>query len=577
MIDTDSESELPDTNTIKEAYSESDKYKDPQKDTAKVKCHQKQESIIKVHQKAATASDKLDSDDDDSQPWQPKRLKTMEMECYTKSYYSGSSNNESKSEIPKSKKFKYLPHKPQSITGTGKLQKSHYELKEQERLRKTEKQRKREVSCSEKKTRQPEVYSSGQASDESETDCENEESDSENDSSENSEGDEEEKTETDEEPSTTASEEEVKKKKKKEKSVSHEKGKASFEKERKVGVSKAAVEQSKYYSPQRWRWLDETHTRKVKGMRESEAASLKYDSPGDDEQSDPGHCNRDQEEEDIQQKRRKKRRESSMSPRAIGSSSPSTSQEEKKKQPVSKKQGHRKKHVRKMKEKREKMKRGKEKAAHSSGTGDSSSDCDMTKNQYKGEMKELVNIFERYFGQLCHTVFDPVDIAVELQKKGLITKAMMRDMILSPESQQSKIIQLIDNIDEMIKSSPDQLFVIIEVMLVNEALQETAREILREIGTQCLVCALHFVLGSQTLFPAGRVCPVETALKFPSQVPPSDTAVPLTADTLSPTAKGMLKIKQFSILAVVFLSELQERRERWERQCLVQSNKTLQS
>ena len=49
---------------------------------------------------------------------------------------------------------------------------------------------------------------------------------------------------------------------------------------------------------------------------------------------------------------------------------------------------------------------------------------------------------------------------------------------------------------------------------------------------------LHFVLDCKTLFPAGRVCPVETAAKFPFQVPPSDTAVPSTADSLSSTAKG---------------------------------------
>ena len=112
MIGTDSESELSDTYTKTETYFESDKYKDPQKDNEKVKCQQKQKSIIKVHQKAATASDKLDSDDDESQPWQSKRLKTMEMEHETLSYYSGSSNYGSESEIPKSKKLKYFPHTP---------------------------------------------------------------------------------------------------------------------------------------------------------------------------------------------------------------------------------------------------------------------------------------------------------------------------------------------------------------------------------------------------------------------------------------------------------------------------------
>ena len=441
----------------------------------------------------------------------------------------------------------------------GKLHEPHSQVKEREGVKETD---------SGMKAKRLVAHSSEQTLHESETDCENEESDSGNDSSEDGEdsegksSDEEEKTETNEESSTALSEEEVKKKKKTEKSVSCEKEKAKKEGGRKLmekRVSKAAVELSRYDPPQGGRRFDETHMRKVKGKRESKAASLKYDSPGDDGQSDPGHSSRDREEHDIQQRRRKKkqqRRESNMSPTAIGSSSPSTSQEEKKKQPVSKKQGHKKKHMRKMKEKRERMKRGKEKAGCSSGTDDSSPECDMTKNQYesdmkelvnilerfhcKGEMKELVDIFERFFGKLCRAVFDPVDIAVELQMNGLISKAMMRDMMLSPESQQSKIIHFFDALDEKIKSCPDHLFMIIEVMLKNEALQEIARDIMSELGTQCLVCALHFVLDSKTLFPAGRVCPVKTAAKFPSQVPPSDTAVPSTADTLSPTAKGML-------------------------------------
>ena len=362
------------------------------------------------------------------------------------------------------------------------------------------------------------------------------------------------------------------KKKKKERSVSHKKEKAKkddSEEERKLikkRVSKAVVEPSKCGSPQGGRQLDETHTRKVKGKfkkkrvikaavkpsesdsseskfderkmkrrRLSETIALKYELPGDNEQLDS-----DQEEHDIQKKRGSNRIEISMSPTAIGISSPSTSQEEKKKQPVSKKQGHRKKHVRKMKERRKRMMRGKEKAAHSSSTDDSSPECDMTKNQYKDEMKELVNIFERFFGKLCCAVFDPKDVAAELQSVGLISIESMKHIVRSPESKQDKIITLVDLMHKMMMSCPDHLFVIIEVMLENEALQETAREILRETGTQCLVCELHFVLDSKTLFPAGRVCPVETAAKFPSQVPPSDTAVPSTADTLSPTAKGML-------------------------------------
>ena len=147
-----------------------------------------------------------------------------------------------------------------------------------------------------------------------------------------------------------------------------------------------------------------------------------------------------------------------------------------------------------------------------------------------------MNIFERFFGKLCCAVFDPKYVAAECLKIGLISVDSMKHMVQSPESQEDKIITLLNSMHKKIKSRPDRLFMIIEVMLENEALQKTAREILRETGTQYLVCALHFVLGSKTLFPAGRVCPVETAAKFPSQVPPSDTAVPLTADTLSPTA-----------------------------------------
>ena len=436
--------------------------------------------------------------------------------------------------------------KEQESASRGKLQKPHSQVKEREKLKETD---------SGMIAKRLVAYSSEQASDESETNCENKESDSGNDSSEDGEdsegksSDEEEKRETDKSSSTSPCKEEVKKKKKEE-SFSHEKLKAkkeSFEEERKLvekRVSKAVVEQSKYESPQGGRRFDERQNRKVRGKREGEAALLKYDSPEDNEQSDPGHSSRDQEEHDLQQKRRKKKKqriESSMSPTAIGSSSLFTSQEEKKKQPVFKKQGHRKKRVRKIKKKERENEERKKKAAHSSNTDDSSSECDMTKNQYEGEMKEFVNIFERFFGKLCRAVFDPVDTTVELQMKGLISIDAMKHMMRSPESQQEKIITLVDWIHEKIKSCPYYLFVIIEVMLENEALQETAREILRETGTQCLVGALHLVLGSKTLYPAGRVCPVETAAKFPSQVPPFDIAVPSTADTLSLTAKGMLK------------------------------------
>ena len=151
-----------------------------------------------------------------------------------------------------------------------------------------------------------------------------------------------------------------------------------------------------------------------------------------------------------------------------------------------------------MKEKREREEK-KRKAIRFSGTDDSSPECDMTKIQYEGEMKELVIIFEQFFGQLCCVEFRPKDIAAKLQKKGLIFIDTMKHMIHSPESEQEKIINLVDRIYENVKSCPDHLFVIIKLMLENEALKETAKEILRETGSQCLECALRFVLHSKTL------------------------------------------------------------------------------
>ena len=117
---------------------------------------------------------------------------------------------------------------------------------------------------------------------------------------------------------------------------------------------------------------------------------------------------------------------------------------------------------------------------------DESSEVVRSVNQNEDGMKALVNIFERFFGQMCQVVFDPVDAAVQLQKKGLISKQMMKNMMLSSKSQKENIIALVDALDQMVKSCPDCIFAITEVMLDNEALQETAREILREAGTPFL-------------------------------------------------------------------------------------------
>ena len=261
-------------------------------------------------------------------------------------------------------------------------------------------------------------------------------------------------------------------------------------------AKKAVVEQSQYDSQQGGRRFDETHTRKVKGKRESEAPSLKYDSPGDDEQSDTGRGSRDQEEHDIQQKRRKKKKErrgSSMSPTGIGSSSPFTSQEEKKKQPVSKKQGHRKKHVRKMKEKSGYGRHGSDGTKHakreriaisSSSETDSSSspECGMLEGLTKDKKRKLKKVFQRSFGTLCCIRFDPVKIAALLQGKGLIAKEIMEEMIISPESQQMKIISLVKALEKKIRRRPDLIFLCIKVLLESDVLHEAGKDILIKSG-----------------------------------------------------------------------------------------------
>ena len=105
-------------------------------------------------------------------------------------------------------------------------------------------------------------------------------------------------------------------------------------------------------------------------------------------------------------------------------------------------------------------------------------------SEYEGieEEKELASVFECFYGQLCCVEFNPKEIAAQLQKKGLISIPLMKELIISPESQQAKIITLIDALYEMIKSQPEHLFSCIEVMVKNDALQEAGRELLTEAG-----------------------------------------------------------------------------------------------
>ena len=190
-----------------------------------------------------------------------------------------------------------------------------------------------------------------------------------------------------------------------------------------------------------------------------------------DQSAPSGKC-RGQEEHDIQPDKRSRRRhrESSMSPSARGGSSPSTSQEENQRRADSKEQ-------------RRKIKKGKDhkkikgKAQTKTEKGkasDSSPECDRLSESDRPR----INVFERFYGQLCCEISNPVETAAQLQKKGLITKAVIKDMMRSPESQQEKIINLVDMLDEIVKSKPDFLFMISEVLLESDTLQKVGSEIL---------------------------------------------------------------------------------------------------
>ena len=212
-------------------------------------------------------------------------------------------------------------------------------------------------------------------------------------------------------------------------------------------------------------------TRKNEGKRVKVPHPV--DSLKDNELSAPGSCGKEQKEQEeyeVQPKKKRTRRnhgESSMSPIARGSSSPSTSQEDNQKQRGAKGQGKQKK---------------KERLPCSSEFDDSSPESDKVKNLPDAEKKKLLGIFMRFFRELCCAVVDPVEIAAQLQKKNLISKATMIEILKSPESQQDKTIGLVSNLEKKIDSCPDCLFVLIEVLLQNEALQRTGNEMLRETG-----------------------------------------------------------------------------------------------
>ena len=247
---------------------------------------------------------------------------------------------------------------------------------------------------------------------------------------------------------------------------------SSVEEKEEKGSEKSRKCKHKASTPTTTTEMQKTKSQDDSKQKKSSKALLKDDSHGDKEGSDPGGS-RDQEDQPKKRNRRRKHRERSKPPIVRGGSSPSSSQEERKKR---NKRGreHNKKSNRKKRER--KVKDG------ASGTDGSSPECDMVKNQSEVEKKELASVFERFYGQLCCVEFNPKEIAAQLQKKGLISIPLMKELIVSPESQQAKIVTLIAALYEMIKSHPEHLFSCIEVMVKNDALQETGRELLAEAG-----------------------------------------------------------------------------------------------
>ena len=266
---------------------------------------------------------------------------------------------------------------------------------------------------------------------------------------------------------------------------------------------------------------DDAYSRRVKGKKLSRAAGApsKDDSHGDKEESDAGGS-RDQEDQPKKRNRRR-HRESSKSPIVRGGSSPSSSQEERK--PGSRRQRRTPKHGGKYKRKEKKKRR--ETSSSSSDTDSSSPESEMLKNLTKSEKKKLKKVFKYSFGQLCSASFNPVETAVQLQKKGLISPGMMMDIIRSPESQQEKIIRLVCGLDNRIRSRPERLFGCIEVLLENDALQEVGREMLRQTGKPFIHQAQGmFVMICISSFSAGVICPDRREAKFPRATPSSESA-----------------------------------------------------
>ena len=121
-------------------------------------------------------------------------------------------------------------------------------------------------------------------------------------------------------------------------------------------------------------------------------------------------------------------------------------------------------------------------SSSSSETDESSPECDVGRILSESENKKLVKVFKCNYGKLCYAIKDPNATAVQLQAKRLLSRSKLKNVLISPESQQVKAIALVHALYRKIKSRPEKLFTVSEVCLHNESLQEVGTEMSIEIG-----------------------------------------------------------------------------------------------
>ena len=177
---------------------------------------------------------------------------------------------------------------------------------------------------------------------------------------------------------------------------------------------------------------------------------------------------------------------SSTDSTAIASSETSSESKRRKQQPSSRRKVKKTSKI-KVSKCRKKKGRGTEKSIVSN-----SSECDSPPQEQcklsKDDCKNLKSIFRCHFGKLCIAINEPLELAVHLREKGLISSSMMDKMVSSPYSRQEKTIHLVHALDRRIKSNPNHLLVFIEILLQNVVLRDIGRTLWKKTGKYTHTC-----------------------------------------------------------------------------------------